>query len=189
MRMTLKATHSHRRKAHNRFTFRRVLERNGRFACRTINDVVARSSFLQVLVHGGLCTLFQFFHRPWRYRANKLVLVTVNSARPVWLLLPDHIIHGDSFPQVPANLPPSCVPAWHGGQDQVMRVLLNYNPIGCGHDFYDVTNPNGSLWYRAHFAARTRKRSDLLAPHGIRSRKDGIGGWFALRVPTWLHVP
>jgi hypothetical protein len=36
------------RKGQNRLIFRRVFERNGRFARRAINDVIPRSSFLQV---------------------------------------------------------------------------------------------------------------------------------------------
>ena len=46
--VTVKATHPHRRKAQNLLIVRRVFERNDRFARRAINDVVPRSSFLQV---------------------------------------------------------------------------------------------------------------------------------------------
>jgi hypothetical protein len=48
IRVTFEAAHPHRRKAQNRLIFRRVLERNDGFAYRAINDVVPRSSFLQV---------------------------------------------------------------------------------------------------------------------------------------------
>jgi hypothetical protein len=54
--MAVNATHPHRRKAHNELIFRRVLERNDRFAYRAINDVVPR--FLQVGRRSGKIDVF-----------------------------------------------------------------------------------------------------------------------------------
>jgi hypothetical protein len=49
---TVGATHSHRWKAHNR-RGRCLLERNGHFACRAINDVVPRSNVLRIRAHAS----------------------------------------------------------------------------------------------------------------------------------------
>jgi hypothetical protein len=64
--VTTRATHTHRWKLHNRLIVRgrRLLERNGFIACRAINQVAPRSSFVGTHVHREWCSRISVGTRP-----------------------------------------------------------------------------------------------------------------------------